>query len=469
LQVGFTFDRADGRASAEVKLGHTRCVPSSKLTLSIHGPRPHISLLPPLSSPPPHSVHAEATAAVASPSPDRPLEGTIAFNVEITPFAEGGPSSVLAGGGGAAAAGGGGGGGAGGGGSSRSSPAAVAIARILERQVRDARAVDTEALCILPGKKVWALRVDVRVLDDGGNVTDAAALAAMGALLHLRRADVTVRGDEAVVHSYAERAPVPLAIHHIPVCVSFALFSPACFAALASAIAGGMVPGAPSLPPSPVEDEVTVLDPGAKEALVADGALTLVMNAHKELCGVHKVGGCPVPPSSLVTAARMGAEVAARLVAALQGALGKAEEAEAARARARHAASAGYLPPGIVDVGAAVTAGAREGASAGVGSAGAAAASKGGVRVVMEDEEEEAETGGAGGKLSRKGVVREGYANVEGAGKEEGEEEDEDDEEDDEEAGDGAAEPERRALAGMASLSATLDGAVAAAKGKGKR
>ena len=46
---------------------------------------------------------------------------------------------------------------------------------------------DTEALCIVAGEKVWQLRVDVHILDHGGNVIDAAALAAIAALQHFRR------------------------------------------------------------------------------------------------------------------------------------------------------------------------------------------------------------------------------------------------------------------------------------------
>jgi exosome complex RNA-binding protein Rrp42 (RNase PH superfamily) len=41
---------------------------------------------------------------------------------------------------------------------------------------------------------VWALRVDVHVLDAGGNLLDAAFLAALAALLAFRKPEVEVRG-----------------------------------------------------------------------------------------------------------------------------------------------------------------------------------------------------------------------------------------------------------------------------------
>jgi len=68
---------------------------------------------------------------------------------------------------------------------------------------------------------------------------DCASLAAMCALRHFRKPDVEVIGDEVIVvspvsspvvigadgqHSPDERAPMPLAIHHIPLCLTFAYF-----------------------------------------------------------------------------------------------------------------------------------------------------------------------------------------------------------------------------------------------------
>lgn len=35
-------------------------------------------------------------------------------------------------------------------------------------QDRESKAVDTESLCILAGRSVWAIRVDIHVLDNGG-------------------------------------------------------------------------------------------------------------------------------------------------------------------------------------------------------------------------------------------------------------------------------------------------------------
>ena len=51
----------------------------------------------------------------------------------------------------------------------------VELGRVVERGLRESRAIDTEALCIVAGEKVWSIRVDLHVLDHGGNLTDACS------------------------------------------------------------------------------------------------------------------------------------------------------------------------------------------------------------------------------------------------------------------------------------------------------
>lgn len=90
------------------------------------------------------------------------------------------------------------------------------MARLLEKALRRSEAVDREALCIVAGQKVrsiiyptlgrtdarwqvWSIRVDMHFLDDEGNMLDCASIAAMAALRHFRRPDVTVLGEEVTI------------------------------------------------------------------------------------------------------------------------------------------------------------------------------------------------------------------------------------------------------------------------------
>lgn len=98
----------------------------------------------------------------------------------------------------------------------------VEIGRVLERGLRESQAIDNESLCIISGQKVWRIEVNIHVLDDGGNVTDASTIAAVTSLLHFRKPNVQIRPDGTI--SLETERCVPLSIHHIPISVTFALF-----------------------------------------------------------------------------------------------------------------------------------------------------------------------------------------------------------------------------------------------------
>ena len=101
---------------------------------------------------------------------------------------------------------------------------------------------------------MWQIRVDVHMLNNDGNLMDAASIAAITALSHFRRPDVGIQGEEVTVvsrhqppwtcayisfllhdvlvvilclspqYSPEERDPIPLSIYHMPISVSFAFF-----------------------------------------------------------------------------------------------------------------------------------------------------------------------------------------------------------------------------------------------------
>lgn len=73
--------------------------------------------------------------------------------------------------------------------------------------------------------QVWALRVDINVLNHEGNLVAAASAAALTALSHFRCPCVTITGQETIIHDPSEKDPVPLNLHHYPVCVSYAVFN----------------------------------------------------------------------------------------------------------------------------------------------------------------------------------------------------------------------------------------------------
>ncbi|DBA86667.1 TPA: hypothetical protein ACH3X1_005128 [Trebouxia sp. C0004] len=187
------------------------------------------------------------------------------------------------------------------------------LARLIERGLRETKAVDLEALCVLAGRKVWSLRVDVHILDHNGNLADAASLSALAALLAFRRPEVTLEagevgeGQQVVVHPPDVREPLPLSIHHTPLCITFASFQ-----------AG----------------ELMVVDPNLEEEAAASGLMTVVMNAFGELCAVQKTSGIGLPATEVMRLIRLAEQKAKQLSEMLQASL-KKHDVERVQARIR--------------------------------------------------------------------------------------------------------------------------------------
>eukprot|EP00188_Purpureofilum_apyrenoidigerum_P000304 Plantae.Rhodophyta-Purpureofilum_apyrenoidigerum.ctg11251.p1 GENE.Plantae.Rhodophyta-Purpureofilum_apyrenoidigerum.ctg11251~~Plantae.Rhodophyta-Purpureofilum_apyrenoidigerum.ctg11251.p1 ORF type:complete len:428 (-),score=67.49 Plantae.Rhodophyta-Purpureofilum_apyrenoidigerum.ctg11251:221-1504(-) len=215
-------------------------------------------------------VYVEAVA----PYPDRPSEGIISFAAEFSPAAserfayEYGAIGVTI----------------------STSEEATLLTRAVERAIRESRALDTESLCILAGKLVWSLKVNVQVIDHCGNALDAAEIAALSALKNTRRPEVTISGTEVTIHPVTHREPIPIPVHHVPVSVSFGLFD---------------------------NGAAALIDPSLQEELTMEGTVTIIANAHGELCGVHKTGGAPVEPGLLMMCIKIAVSRAKEITSVL--------------------------------------------------------------------------------------------------------------------------------------------------------
>jgi exosome complex component RRP42 len=95
---------------------------------------------------------------VETPYPDTPDQGNLMVNAELLPLSspefESGPPGIQA----------------------------IEIARIVDRGIRESKAIDREKLCIEAGEKVWSVMIDICTINDAGNLIDAAALGAVAAL-----------------------------------------------------------------------------------------------------------------------------------------------------------------------------------------------------------------------------------------------------------------------------------------------
>jgi len=73
---------------------------------------------------------------------------------------------------------------------------AIELARVVDRGIRESKAIDLQKLCIDPGKKVFVVFVDIYILDHDGNLIDAAGLAALGALVNATMHEFEVKNGE---------------------------------------------------------------------------------------------------------------------------------------------------------------------------------------------------------------------------------------------------------------------------------
>uniref|UniRef100_A0A2M4BNQ0 Exosome complex component RRP45 n=2 Tax=Anopheles marajoara TaxID=58244 RepID=A0A2M4BNQ0_9DIPT len=205
---------------------------------------------------------ARVTCEVVQPKATRPNEGMLFVNVELGPMA----APHFDGG--------------------RQSDESVHLNRILERALKDSGCVDLESLCLVAEEKVWNLRIDVTVLNHEGNVIDCCSIAALTALAHFKRPDITVDGENVIVHTLEEKEPIKVTLFHYPICVSYAIFN---------------------------KGTVAVADPSYLEERVAEAMMVFGINSYGELCGLH-LGGITLTSADLLLRTSVKASKRARML-----------------------------------------------------------------------------------------------------------------------------------------------------------
>ncbi|MEM1679703.1 MAG: exosome complex protein Rrp42 [Sulfolobales archaeon] len=124
---------------------------------------------------------------VGSPFPDTPNEGNLMINAEFVPTAspvfEPGPPDENA----------------------------IELSRVVDRGIRESKAIDLSKLVIIPGKKVWNVWVDIYVLDHDGNLIDASSIGVLAALMLTKLPEVEVReSGEIIVNRGNRKEQLPL-------------------------------------------------------------------------------------------------------------------------------------------------------------------------------------------------------------------------------------------------------------------
>jgi exosome complex component RRP42 len=193
---------------------------------------------------------------MGEPFSDTPNEGVLTVNAELVPLAspefEPGPPDE----------------------------SSIELARIVDRGIRESKAIDVNKLVIEPGKKVFVVFVDVYVLNHDGNLIDASALAAMAALINTKMAKYEIKEGEVKIKPGYE--PLPLKKH--PITVTCAKIG-----------------------------DRLIVDPLLEEEQVMDARISIAIDDDDNICAIQKGGSGYFEPKQIFEAAKMAKEKANEL------------------------------------------------------------------------------------------------------------------------------------------------------------
>jgi exosome complex component RRP42 len=168
---------------------------------------------------------------VGAPFSDKPDEGVMMVNSELSPMAspdfETGPPREES----------------------------IELSRVVDRGIRESKAIDTKKLCIEAGEKVWMVFVDIYIINHQGNLIDASALASIAALEDAKMPEY----DGNRVNNDKKTKKLPLTAKPIEVTV----------------IKIG---------------ETFIVDPTLEEEKVAQARITIATRDNENLCALQKGG-----------------------------------------------------------------------------------------------------------------------------------------------------------------------------------
>lgn len=197
-------------------------------------------------------ILAGIKAELGAPFPDRPNEGVFSVNAELLPLAsasfEPGPPDERG----------------------------IELARVVDRCIREGKAIDLEKLCLIPGKEVYVMYIDIYVLDYDGNYFDPSLMAAMAALATCKLPKYEVQGDK-IVEVENEKISVP--IRNVPLSVTIGI----------------------------IKDKILV-DPNLVEESSLDTSIIIGMDNESRLVGIQKNAPGDIPFNMIESILRVAEE-----------------------------------------------------------------------------------------------------------------------------------------------------------------
>jgi exosome complex component RRP42 len=222
-------------------------------------------------------VVAGVKVQLEAPYPDTPNRGNFMTSAELNPMAsphfEPGPPRIEA----------------------------IELARVTDRSLRESGVLDFEALAWKPGEKVWAVFVDLEILDYDGNLFDACSIAGIAAVLSAKLPATDPKSKE-VVYADGKDRPLPVRVENAAFSTTFVKI-----------------------------DGRILVDPQLHEELIADTRLTMGLDPKGNVRAMQKggYGSWTVEEAKEVRrrAADLGAQVFAKIQEAVRTGYYKDEKA----------------------------------------------------------------------------------------------------------------------------------------------
>ena len=193
---------------------------------------------------------------IGEPFSDVPNEGVLTVNAELVPLAsptfEPGPPDENA----------------------------IELARVVDRGIRESKAIALEDLCLIPGKKVFIVFIDIYVLNHDGNLIDASALASLAALMNTKIFNYEIENGEVKIKSGYKQLP----IRNYPIAVTFAKIN-----------------------------NQLVVDPWLEEENVMNARLTITLEKDGKICAMQKGGSGCFTTKQILEAVKIASEKAKEL------------------------------------------------------------------------------------------------------------------------------------------------------------
>lgn len=192
---------------------------------------------------------------MGKPYPDTPDQGTIIVGAELLPLSnpefELGPPGIQA----------------------------IELARVVDRGIRESKALDFKKLCITPGEKIWMVVIDICPINDAGNLFDASSLAALAALKNTKFPEI--EGEKV---NYKNKTDKELELEKTPIAVTVIKIG-----------------------------DKFIVDPDSEEEKAVDARLTVSSIEDGTLCAMQKGGDFPLTTADIDRMLDIGIEKAKEL------------------------------------------------------------------------------------------------------------------------------------------------------------